>query len=93
MIHYLLLIIHFFLSSYLVISIFPILLSAYRRVGIVHVLTVKLNNSLRFSTKTEIVLFLLVIFIEDGLLLVPAGLLSRLEMCDDHARQHHNNQN
>lgn len=40
----------------------------------------KLNNSLRFSTKTEIALFLLVIFIEDGLLLVPAGLLSRLEM-------------
>ena len=58
-----------------------------------YLLTVKLNNSLRFSTKTEIVLFLLVIFIEDGLLLVPAGLLSRLEMCDDHARQHHNNQN
>lgn len=53
----------------------------------------KLNNSLRFSTKTEIVLFLLVIFTENGLLLVPAALLSRLEMCDDHARQHHNNQN
>lgn len=31
----------------------------------------KLNNSLRFSTKTEIVLFLLVIFTEDGFFLFP----------------------